>query len=397
MSQHLTLISADCHAGANHETYRSYLEAKYLDQFDAWRGRYKNPFRDLQDDGRSRNWDSARRMKDLEDDGQVGEVVFPNTVPPFFPTAQHIAPQPTAADYELRRAGIRAHNRWLSDWCAEEPDRRAGIGQVFLNNVDDAVEDATWIAAHGLRGGVLIPGAPPDRPDIEPLYSNYYDPLWRTCEDLGLVVNHHSGGGAPNYGKHAASMLMWMAETPFYSRRAVTALVLSGVFERFPTLKFVLTEIGASWLPPLIEQWDQFHAQMQHGRIGEMGMPVEARLKEKPSFYVDRNVWLGMSFPSPSEAETWKKIGAHKLMWGSDYPHNEACWPYTREHLRRSFHDTPERELRMMLSENIAGVYGFDLVKLAPLADQVGPTLDEVRVPLDAIPEGATSPAFYRN
>ena len=43
-----TLISSDCHAGASHDTYRTYLEERYLDDFDAWRGKYKNPFRDLQ-------------------------------------------------------------------------------------------------------------------------------------------------------------------------------------------------------------------------------------------------------------------------------------------------------------------------------------------------------------
>ena len=61
-------------------------------------------------------------------------------------------------------AGLRAHNRWLADWCAEYPGRRAGIGQILLNDVDEAVRDVHWIADHGLRGGVLLPGVPPDAP-----------------------------------------------------------------------------------------------------------------------------------------------------------------------------------------------------------------------------------------
>ena len=60
-----TIISADCHAGANHETYREYLDPAYLEDFDAWRNKYKNPFRDLQDGGRVRNWDNERRIGDL--------------------------------------------------------------------------------------------------------------------------------------------------------------------------------------------------------------------------------------------------------------------------------------------------------------------------------------------
>jgi hypothetical protein len=113
-----TLVSADCHAGASHETYRTYLDPEYLDDFDAWRAEYKNPFRDLQGGDRDRNWNSERRIAELEDDGIVGEVLFPNTVPPFFPNMALLARPPSPEDFELLLAGIRAHNRWLADWCA---------------------------------------------------------------------------------------------------------------------------------------------------------------------------------------------------------------------------------------------------------------------------------------
>ena len=142
LTDRYTIISSDCHAGGNHAQYREYLDPAYVERFDEWRGRYKNPFRDLQDDGRSRNWDDERRISEMEADGVVAEVVFPNTVPPFFPTGVVIAPAPTTPeDYELRLAGIRAHNRWLADFCAAHPERRAGLGQILLNDVDDTLED----------------------------------------------------------------------------------------------------------------------------------------------------------------------------------------------------------------------------------------------------------------
>ena len=70
---------------------------------------------------------------------------------------------------------------------------------MFLNDVDTAISEAIWSQDHGLRGGILIP-AVPDDVDIAPLYSPVYDPLWRVCEERGIVVNHHSGSGHPNYG-----------------------------------------------------------------------------------------------------------------------------------------------------------------------------------------------------
>ena len=211
-----TLVSSDCHAGASHETYRTYLEERYLDDFDAWRAKYKNPFRDLQGSDRDRNWNSDRRVAELEADGIVGEVLFPNTVPPFFPNMALLARPPSPDDYELRLAGIRAHNRWLADWCAEHPERRAGIAQVFLNDVDEAIADARWAKEHGLRGGILVQAVPDDAKHIKPLYAPDYDPLWQVCEDLEVVVNNHSGSGAPDYGQYRAAGVMWIAETSFY-------------------------------------------------------------------------------------------------------------------------------------------------------------------------------------
>ena len=84
--EHYTIISSDCHAGGSHAAYREYLDPQYLEDFDAWRNKYKNPYKDLGDDRRLRNWDNEMRNSQQEADGVVAEVVFPNTVPPFFPS-----------------------------------------------------------------------------------------------------------------------------------------------------------------------------------------------------------------------------------------------------------------------------------------------------------------------
>lgn len=391
-----TVISADCHAGGNMEMYREYLDPAYLDEFDRWRGAYKNPFRDLQGGKRARNWDDDQRIGEQAADGVVAEVVFPNTVPPFFPTGALVARPPNPDEFEHRLAGIRAHNRWLVDWCARHPERRAGIGQIFLNDVDEAIADVRWAKEHGLRGGILLPAVPDDAKHIKPLYAPDYDPLWRVCEELDVVVNHHSGGGSPDYGPYPAAGVLWIAETTFFSRRALTHLLMGGVFERFPRLRFVLTEQGASWVKPTLAQLDVFHSQMRTGRIGELKYGPDEVLPLAPSEYFARNCWIGASFPSPREAESRHEIGVDRFMWGSDYPHHESTYPYTREALRRAFADTDPGEVRRVLAGNAASVYGFDLQALAPLAAAAGPTVAEVAVPLDEIPADATSPGFYR-
>jgi len=89
-------------------------------------------------------------------------------------------------------------------------------------------------------------------------------------------------------------------------------------------------------------------------------------------------------------------VGLDRVMWGSDYPHHEGSPPYTREALRRSFSDWEPHELAQVLSENVAAVYGFDLDALAPIAARIGPTVEELRVPLDEVPQDSGSPAFTR-
>ncbi|MDH3705328.1 MAG: amidohydrolase [Acidimicrobiia bacterium] len=394
-AERYTIISSDCHAGADHATYREYLEAAWHDEFDAWRGEYTNPFRDLQDKGKRRNWDDELRIEEQNADGVIAEITFPNTVPPFFPTGTLIAyPPKERADYERRRAGVQAHNRWLVDWCATYPARRCGIAQIFLNDVDETVADIRAAHEAGLRS-VLVPAVPPDQ-GIPPLFDDCYDPVWTVCEELGMVLTAHAGNGAPDYTDHESAGMIFIQEVPFFSNRTLWHLILAGVFERHPDLTLVMTEQGVGWVPDTLRRLDGLYMQGKAtGRIGELGFPSDDRLAMKPSEYFERNVWIGASFPGPREAEAIRQVGVDKVMWGSDYPHHEGTHPFTREALRLSFADWDPADLRKLFSENAAAVYGFDLEVLDPLGAEFGPTVDEVAVPLDTKPEGATSPAFF--
>lgn len=388
---HYTIISSDSHAGASHAAYREYLDPAYLEDFDAWRNKYKNPYKDLApgDDRRLRNWDNEMRNSQQEADGVVGEVIFPNTVPPFFPSFVLFAGPPAPEDYEHRLAGIRAHNRWLKDFCNEFPERRAGVGHIFLNDIDDAIADAHWIKENGLRGGVLLPPVPPDVKWVKPLYDPEYDRLWKVLEDLELPVNAHGGTGVPDYGKYPTSMLLYIMEASFYSQRPFVQLVLSGVFDRFPRLKFVMTENGCAWLPSLIAHMDGMLKSIRGGgAVGEIRYTKDERggaLLASEAF--KQNCWMGVSQPGMADAKAMDYVGQDRFMWGSDYPHDEGTYPHSREAIRSRFHELTPDVKHKILATNCAELYGFDLDALAPLAAKVGPTVEELATPLTKLPE----------
>jgi predicted TIM-barrel fold metal-dependent hydrolase len=383
-TDHYPIISADCHAGASHKVYREYLESKYHDDFDAWRGKYKNPYKDLRaTDDRIRNWDNDKRNGDQERDHVVGEVIFPNTVPPFFPSFVLFAPQPTPETYEHRLAGIRAHNRWLVDWCNEFPERRAGIGQIFLNNVDDAIEDVKWIKEHGLRGGILLPTLPPDVTWIPPITDFSYDPLWEVCADLGVVVNTHSGTGSPDYKGRPGAALMQILEIPYYSQRPLVHLLLGGVFERHPKLQYCLTELGGAWVVPMLEQLDNTIKRVSSGATGEMRYrPEDMPLTMSATEMFHQCCHMGASMAGPADVAAREQLGLGAIMWGSDYPHDEGTYPYSLERIRLAFEGVSAEETFAMLCGNAAELYGFEIEKLVPLANEVGPTVAEVQTPL---------------
>jgi len=395
-TERYTIISADCHAGASMDQYAEYLDPEHREELAAWRAKYANPWRDLHGEGKTRNWDTARRDAEQEADGVVAEVVFPNTVPPFFPTNSVIAPTPTAKQYPKRLAGIRAHNRWQADWIADAPHRRKGQIQIFLNDIPTAIEDIRTFHAMGVDGGVLLPGVAPDS-GLPPLFAPDYDPLWAVCEELDLTVSHHGGGtGIPSYGGYPASMVVMASEVAWWADRAIYHLIWGGAFERFPNLRFVITEAGVGFVPGLLTQMDFYHQEMRRGHLGEIAFEPDQVLAMKPSEYFARNCYVGCSFPGPDEARAIRQVGIDRVMWGSDYPHHEATYPYTRESLRFAFADWTPDELDQVLNRTAAEVYGFDLDRLAPIAAKVGPTHAEIAIPLDEIPADADCLAFRR-
>jgi predicted TIM-barrel fold metal-dependent hydrolase len=389
------VVSSDGHAGAQLHDYRAYLESRYHAEFDDWARTFVNPWDDLRAETAYRNWDSAARLREVEDDGVVAEVLFPNTIPPFFPSGNLLLRPPTRDEYELRWAGLRAHNRWLVDFCNEAPGRRAGMAQTFLNDVGDAVREIEWAAEHGLFGGILLPGVPPDS-GLPPLFAPDYDPIWAACQDVDMPVNNHSGSAGPAPGPHVASMAVFMVELGWFSHRVFWHMALGGAFARYPALKLVLTEQSCGWVPNVLAMLDHQYERFRDPRTAEshFGAALLEQVPEKPSVYWERNCYAGASFFRPCEAPLRHEIGVDRIMWGQDYPHVEGTYPYTTEALRNTFAGIDPGEVARMVGLNAVEVYGFDLDVLRPVAARVGPTVAEVDVPLDTVPPDSRSIAF---
>jgi predicted TIM-barrel fold metal-dependent hydrolase len=236
---------------------------------------------------------------------------------------------------------------------------------------------------------------------VAPLYAPEYEPIYQVCEELGMPLNHHSGGATPDFGNYLPhSLAMFMLEVTWWAHRALWHLMFSGVFERHPRLQFVLTETGTAWVPEVLEKLDSFYDRMKHNdQCSEyiFGGPTVAKMSLTPSEYFQRQCHIGASFMRPHEVPLRETVGIDRIMWGSDYPHVEGSHPYTREHLRLSFAGVDPDEIQQLVGLNAAKLYGFDIEKLALLAAKVGPTKAEIAEPLaieDIPPAAHKCPAF---
>jgi predicted TIM-barrel fold metal-dependent hydrolase len=245
------VISADTHAGADLLDYRPYLPSRLHEDFDAWAASYESPFDDLIIATAKRNWDHEFRISEMDADGVAGELLFPNTVPPFFPTSPNITislPR-TREEFEQRWAGVQAHNRWQVDFVSRAPHRRRGLIQVFPNDVELAMEEIKWGVEQGCFGAVLVPAVSPGDEVVAPLFHTRYEPLWALCHDLDLTIVQHSGAGSPIMPMdQPASNPVLITEMASWAQRTLPHLILAGVFERYPNLRFVPTEQGTYWV-----------------------------------------------------------------------------------------------------------------------------------------------------
>ncbi len=271
----------------------------------------------------------------------------------------------------LEPAGVRIYNRWLADFVSEAPERHAGVAHIPISDPEACVREVYWAAENGLKGINL----PAPRGDFPMLNEPVWEPLWSACDETGLSLNTHGGGGEHFPYQGQGSQAMYMMETPWRTRRGAWVMILGGVFDRHPGLKLVFTEQWMDWAVGVMADMDGLY----HGPAGSS---VRAALPKPPSQYFRENCFVGASFLANWEA----KLGIEhdlvsNIMWGDDYPHAEGTWPHTRQAMQFTFCDIDPKYTRQYLGDTAIEVYGLDRTKLEKIAAEIGPTVSALATP----------------
>jgi predicted TIM-barrel fold metal-dependent hydrolase len=228
---------------------------------------------------------------------------------------------------ELAYAAAQAHNRMMTDFCAV--DRRF-LATAYVPLVD--FERSAAAAAEAIALGAKALMIPSKAPAAHSPSHVGFDPVWAKAQEAGIPILFHVGGeqkldpayfenGMPRVkdfhgGEENFTSVSFMA-IPGSVMQTLASLIIDGVMDRFPRLKFGAIELGASWVPGWMRFMDSAHAAFfkNEARLH--------RLSAKPSDIVRRQVRVT---PYPHEDAGWliREAGEAVMLFSSDFPHVEG-------------------------------------------------------------------------
>jgi len=300
-----------------------------------------------------------QRLAEQDQDGVDAEVLFPGASGPRL--------WRNIKDDAAYKSVVRAYNDFLAeDYCAVAPDRLIGIGVIPWTGIDDAVAELEHCKRSGLKGvslGVFPSGQTYPTPDD--------DRFWAAALDLQMPLTVHveierSGGPLITYPNGPDPRIPprrdFAAECSKYARSGgvnAVQLTLDGVFERFPDLRIFFAENQIGWIPLFLEMCDTRYER--HSRWVEETLGWK-RLPRNPSEYIVEHCYWGFQLDTAGVALR-HRMGVDKLIWASDFPHQESDWPESHAVLERNFAGVPEEERYRMVAGNVIDFFHLQEIR----------------------------------
>jgi aminocarboxymuconate-semialdehyde decarboxylase len=173
-----------------------------------------------------------------------------------------------------------------------------------------------------------------------------FAPLWRKADELGAVIYIHPTDPA---GVEAMMDYWLMPLVGFLMDTTLAAakLVFTGVVDRHPRIRWVLTHMGGA-TPYLAERFDRGYRAFAECRRNITKPPTEY-LKD---FYYDT-----VNFNPDAVKFAISFAGVDRILAGSDYPHQIGSIPLMLETIGKLDLDKSSRE--RILGGNAAGLLGL--------------------------------------
>ncbi len=150
-----------------------------------------------------------------------------------------------------------------------------------------------------------------------------YEPLWKRADELGAVIYIHPTDPA-GVETMMDYWLMPLVGFPMDTTLAAATLVFSGVVDRYPRIRWVLTHMGGA-IPYLAERLDRGYRAFAECRR-HISRPPSDYLR---TFYLDT-----VNFSPAALRLALDFAGPDRILAGSDYPHQIGSIPLMIDTIR---------------------------------------------------------------
>ncbi|GAC1400852.1 MAG: amidohydrolase family protein [Mycobacterium sp.] len=256
---------------------------------------------------------------------QLGEQQIDKSI--MYPGGWALLAEPFLDGIDPLYDNFRSFNRWIDeDWGFSYRDTIYAPALMSLRDLDHAVAELDRVLAAGAKFIYLAAGPAYGRSPGDP----YFDPFWSRINEAKAVICYHISEF--HYQQEVAPHWGWKIGPPFqfsawqwqnsYGERPITdtlsALIFDNLFGRFPDIRVVVSEFGASWAPHFVKHMDKSRG------MARLGPWLGGQLTERPSAIFNRHVKV-VPYPEDDTVALAEQLGGTEaLVMGSDWPHAEG-------------------------------------------------------------------------
>ena len=259
--------------------------------------------------------DIDARLAALDSEGVDKELAFPNSILALFGWP----------DKEVREVCFRIYNEYIADVQERSGGRIFGVGLINWWDADGARRTLEEAKSFGLTTFLLPlnPGKDDDKVPID-YASTAMDDIWSAIEESGLPVSHHIGESPPATPNEFNAVEIGMLQSVAPFRDTFGKYVFGGILDRHPNLQIGWFEGGINWVPSVLQDAEHLAASFHH--INNL-IPAH-----DPRYYWEHHMMASFML-DPLGLDLIDRIGIDRVMWSTDFPHNESTYGYSRESL----------------------------------------------------------------
>lgn len=208
----------------------------------------------------------------------------------------------------------RAYAKWLTEEILPVED---GVKSLLYLPFNDPDASLRIVEEFGPKKGVV--GFTVTSVRYAPLYNNHYMKVYRAIEEMGLPLAFHPIAHWEERPFHQLNKFLSVHALgfPFYNMVQLTNVVINGLPERFPGLKWIFMECGVSYLGFVMHRLDSEFLM----RSSEAPL-----LKRRPSEYMKEFYYSTQPLEwtaTMKDLEYYYELtnGENTWLYSSDYPH----------------------------------------------------------------------------